>query len=284
MTATIRSLLVLSLLLATGTTLAGEVRLAIATNFHDAAERLAAQFAEATGHSSRISYGSTGKLYAQIRHGAPFDVFLAADQERPRLMEQNGSGVPGTRFTYAVGKLVLWSPDPQAFKDPVAFLRAGDFRRLAIANPGTAPYGLAARQTLENLDLWPTLESRLVRGESIAQTFSSWPPATQKRDLWRWPSSVITSTAVPAGKYPTFTTSPSHNRPSFWNEARKTMPPRHGSTFSPAVKHRTLSANTATISRKRPNNPWSIDEPGMANRLADPETRRHHRWTDSSAW
>lgn len=171
MTAIIRSLLVLSLLLATGTTLAGEVRLAIATNFHDAAERLAARFAEATGHSSRISYGSTGKLYAQIRHGAPFDVFLAADQERPRLMEQNGSGVPGTRFTYAVGKLVLWSPDPQAFKDPVAFLRAGDFRRLAIANPGTAPYGLAARQTLENFGLWPTLESRLVRGESIAQTF-----------------------------------------------------------------------------------------------------------------
>ncbi|MEP1215235.1 MAG: molybdate ABC transporter substrate-binding protein [Marinobacter sp.] len=170
MTATIRSLLVLSLLIATGTALAGEVRLAIATNFHDAAERLAVRFTEATGHSSRISYGSTGKLYAQILHGAPFDVFLAADQERPRLMEQNGSGVTGTRFTYAVGQLILWSPDPQAFGDPIAFLRDGNFRRLAIANPATAPYGLAAQQTLERLGLWSTLEDRLVRGESIAQT------------------------------------------------------------------------------------------------------------------
>lgn len=171
MTATIRLLLTLSLLMATGAALAGEVRLAVATNFHDAAERLAEQFAEATGHSSRISYGSTGKLYAQIRHGAPFDVFLAADQERPHLMEQNGSAVPGTRFTYAVGKLVLWSPDPEAFTDPVAFLREGNFRRLAIANPKTAPYGLAARQTLENLGLRAALEGKLVRGESIAQTF-----------------------------------------------------------------------------------------------------------------
>ncbi len=171
MTATIRLLLTLSLLMATGAALAGEVRLAIATNFHEAAERLAAQFTEATGHSSRISYGSTGKLYAQIRHGAPFDVFLAADQERPHLMEQNGSAVPGTRFTYAVGKLVLWSPAPEAFTDPVAFLREGNFRRLAIANPKTAPYGLAARQTLESLGLWAALEGKLVRGESIAQTF-----------------------------------------------------------------------------------------------------------------
>lgn len=171
MKATIRLLLTLSLLMATGAALAREVRLAVATNFHEAAERLSEQFAEATGHSSRISYGSTGKLYAQIRHGAPFDVFLAADQERPHLMEQNGSAVPGTRFTYAVGKLVLWSPDPEAFTDPVAFLREGNFRRLAIANPKTAPYGLAARQTLENLGLRAALEGKLVRGESIAQTF-----------------------------------------------------------------------------------------------------------------
>ncbi len=167
----IRSLLALNLIMATGTALAGEVRLAIASNFHDAAEHLATQFTEATGHSSRISYGSTGKLYAQIRHGAPFDVFLAADQERPRLMEKSGSGVAGTRFTYAVGKLALWSPDPEAFKDPETFLRAGDIRHMAIANPKTAPYGLAARQTLEHLGLWAALESRLVRGESIAQTF-----------------------------------------------------------------------------------------------------------------
>lgn len=170
MTASIRLMLALSLLMAAGTTTAGDVRLAIAANFHDAAERLATQFTETTGHSTRISYGSTGKLYAQIRHGAPFDVFLAADTERPQLMEQNGSGVSGTRFTYAVGRLVLWSPDPEAFRDARAFLASGNFHRLAIANPKTAPYGLAARQTLEHLGHWTNLENRLVRGESIAQT------------------------------------------------------------------------------------------------------------------
>lgn len=167
----ILSLLALSLPLSIATARAGEVRLAIATNFHDAAERLAAHFSETTGHSTRISYGSTGKLYAQIRHGAPFDAYLAADEERPRLMEREGSGVPGTRFTYAIGKLVLWSPDAEAFREPQAFLEADTLRRLAIANPKTAPYGLAAKQTLEHLGLWKTLESRLVRGESIAQTF-----------------------------------------------------------------------------------------------------------------
>ncbi|MFO8142817.1 MAG: molybdate ABC transporter substrate-binding protein [Marinobacter sp.] len=167
----ILSLLALSLPLSIATARAGEVRLAIATNFHDAAERLAAHFSETTGHSTRISYGSTGKLYAQIRHGAPFDAYLAADEERPHLMEREGSGVPGTRFTYAIGKLVLWSPDAEAFREPQALLEADTLRRLAIANPKTAPYGLAARQTLEHLGLWKALESRLVRGESIAQTF-----------------------------------------------------------------------------------------------------------------
>lgn len=172
MTAKILSLLALALLMTTGTALAGsEVRLAVAANFHHAAERLAVRFTESTGHSTRISYGSTGKLYAQIRHGAPFDVFLAADRERPRLMEDNGSGVAGTRFTYALGKLVFWSADPEAFEDPEAFLRDGSFRRLAIANPRTAPYGLAARQTLQHLATWESLENRLVMGESIAQTF-----------------------------------------------------------------------------------------------------------------
>lgn len=171
MTATLRSFLAICLLLATGTAPAGEVRLAIAANFHSAAERLAEQFTATTGHSTRISYGSTGKLYAQILHNAPFDVFLAADQERPRLIEQRGSGMSDTRFTYALGTLVLWSPDPDAFQDPVAFLRTGDIHRLAIANPRTAPYGLAAQQTLEHIGLWESMEKQLVRGESIAQTF-----------------------------------------------------------------------------------------------------------------
>ncbi len=150
----VRLLLALVLVMVAGLATAGEVRLAIAANFHDAAERLAAQFAETTGHDTRISYGSTGKLYAQIRHGAPFDVFLAADRARPQRVEQDGLGVPGTRLTYAVGKLVLWSPAPAAFSNPEAFLRTGEFRRLAVANPKTAPYGLAAQQTLKHLGLW----------------------------------------------------------------------------------------------------------------------------------
>lgn len=167
----IRLSLTMALFMIAGLATAGEVRLAIAANFHDTAEHLAAQFEGTTGHSTRISYGSTGKLYAQIRHGAPFDAFLAADQARPQRVEQDGLGVPGSRFTYAVGKLVLWSPDPAAFADPEGYLRSGGFRHLAIANPRTAPYGLAARQTLEHLGLWATLENRLVRGESIAQAF-----------------------------------------------------------------------------------------------------------------
>lgn len=171
MKVTIRLSLTMALFMIAGLATAGEVRLAIAANFHDTAEHLATRFEETTGHSTRISYGSTGKLYAQIRHGAPFDAFLAADQARPQRVEQDGLAVPGSRFTYAVGKLVLWSPDPAAFTDPAAYLRSGKFRRLAIANPRTAPYGLAARQTLEHLGLWANLENRLVRGESISQAF-----------------------------------------------------------------------------------------------------------------
>lgn len=150
---------------------AADVRIAVAANFTDTARELVAAFSEATGLEAVASYGSTGKLYAQIEHGAPFDVFLAADSHRPELLEENGQGVAGSRFTYARGKLALWSPEPGTFDDPKAWLESGDFARLAIANPKTAPYGSAAQEVLSGLGLWEALQGRLVRGDSIAQTF-----------------------------------------------------------------------------------------------------------------
>jgi molybdate transport system substrate-binding protein len=150
---------------------AADVRIAVAANFTDTTRELIAAFADATGLKASASYGSTGKLYAQIENGAPFDVFLAADARRPALLEENGRGIAGTRFTYAQGKLALWSPEPALFTSPEAWLKSGDFARLAIANPKTAPYGLAAQEVLTNLGLWQPLQRRLVRGDSIAQTF-----------------------------------------------------------------------------------------------------------------
>lgn len=150
---------------------AGQVTAAVAANFTATMEELASAFRLQTGHDIRISYGSTGKLFAQIANGAPFDLFMAADSHRPELLESRGTAVSGTRFTYARGKLAFWSPAPDTFADPEHFLASPDIGRIAIANPKTAPYGLAARQTLTELGLWDTLKPRLVRGESIAQTF-----------------------------------------------------------------------------------------------------------------
>ncbi|MDO6822408.1 molybdate ABC transporter substrate-binding protein [Marinobacter sp. 1_MG-2023] len=150
---------------------AADVRVAVAANFTDTTRDLIAAFGASTGLEAVASYGSTGKLYAQIENGAPFDVFLAADSRRPELIEESGQGVAGTRFTYARGKLALWSPVPETFEDPKTWLKSGDFARLAIANPKTAPYGLAAQEVLTGLNLWEDLQDRLVRGDSIAQTF-----------------------------------------------------------------------------------------------------------------
>jgi molybdate transport system substrate-binding protein len=150
---------------------AGELSVAVAANFTDATRDIVPLFEKATGHSVKVSFGSTGKLYAQIEHGAPFEVFLAADSKRPKRTESRGLAVPGSRFTYAMGKLALWSPQADAFSDAEAYLKRGSFRRAAIANPKTAPYGLAAKQVMEYLDVWNTLKPKLVRGDSIAQTF-----------------------------------------------------------------------------------------------------------------
>lgn len=149
--------------------LADTVKVAVAANFTNVMKELAAGFTRATGHKAILSFGSTGKLYAQIINGAPFAVFLAADQERPKLLETEGRA--SGRFTYATGKLVLWSAKPD-FVDPGGrVLVDGDFDRLAIANPRTAPYGVAALEVLDRLGLGTALTPRLVRGDSVSQTY-----------------------------------------------------------------------------------------------------------------
>lgn len=149
---------------------AAEVRVAVAANFTTAMKRIAARFEASTGERVVSSFGSTGTLYAQICNGAPFDVFLAADKRRPRLLEENGDAVAGTRFTYAVGRLVLWSARPGYVDDAGQVLKAGSFAHLAMANPKTAPYGAAAEQVLKDMGLWQRLQPRLVQGSNVAQT------------------------------------------------------------------------------------------------------------------
>jgi len=151
--------------------IAGEVSVAVAANFTSAMRDVATLFEKVTGHNAKISYGSTGKLYAQIAAGAPFEVYLAADVDRAVKAEQAGLAVVGTRFSYARGKLVLWSANADEFQDGEAFLSHATFQRAAIANPQTAPYGFAAQQVLQHLGIWDAVQSRLVRGDSIAQVF-----------------------------------------------------------------------------------------------------------------
>lgn len=149
---------------------AGEATVAVAANFAEVAERLEAEFERSSGHSLTLVVGSTGKLYAQLVHGAPFDVFLAADRARPERLEEDGLAVAGSRFTYATGRLTLWSREPgRVGDDGAATLRRGELRLVAIANPDLAPYGAAARQTLERLGLWRSLEGRIVMGETVGQ-------------------------------------------------------------------------------------------------------------------
>ena len=159
------------LCLLAGGTAAAEIRVAVAANFAPTLHRLAEAFTAATGHRLLISSASTGKHYAQIRNGAAFDIFLAADAERPARLEREGLGVAGSRFAYAEGRLALWVPDAAAIDDPAAWLTAGGFRRLAIAHPRLAPYGRAAQQLLEHWGLWDALQTKLVRGENVGQAF-----------------------------------------------------------------------------------------------------------------
>lgn len=151
---------------------ADDVRVAVATNFSDTLTALAQLFEQSSEHTVLLSAGSTGAHYAQIRNGAPFEAFFSADAERPRLLEEQGVAVAGSRFLYAVGKLVLWSPQPDLVDGDGRVLESGSFRFLAIANPELAPYGAAAREVLTARNLWNSLQPKLVRGQDIGQAYS----------------------------------------------------------------------------------------------------------------
>ena len=151
--------------------LAEDVQVAVAANFSAPIEEIAKAFYEASGHQLKVSTGASGRFYAQIKNGAPFQVFLSADEEKPAQLEKEGLTVQGTRFTYAVGKLVLWSADPLRVDAKGKILESAQFNKLAIANPKTAPYGDAAIETLTSLKLKRLLEPKFVMGENISQTY-----------------------------------------------------------------------------------------------------------------
>lgn len=150
---------------------ADDVIVAVAANFTNVSREIAKVFEQETGHVAKISYGSTGKLYAQIANGAPFDVFLSADTKRPIKAINDGLAVAGSRFVYAKGKLVLWSIKDNVFDDGELWFKKAGFKHVAIGNPKTAPYGFAAQQVIERIGNWTDVQRKLVRGDSIAQTF-----------------------------------------------------------------------------------------------------------------
>jgi molybdate transport system substrate-binding protein len=156
-----------------GSARAGETLVAVAANFAEVIDELKPIFERGSGHRLQATTGSTGKLYAQIKAGAPFQILLSADARTPERLEAEAAGVVGTRFTYAIGRLALWSSDPGRIAgDGKAALAAGDVRHIAIANPDLAPYGIAAREALQGLGLWDALRGKIVMGQNIGQTHS----------------------------------------------------------------------------------------------------------------
>ena len=158
------------LLLASTAARAAQTNVAVAANFAEAAKEIAAAFGQKTGHEAVLSFGSSGQFYTQITQGAPFQVFLSADQTRPRKLVADGIAVADSRFTYAIGKLVLWSRSP-GFVTGEETLRAASFAKLSICNPAAAPYGEAAVETMKSLKLYETLEPKLVEGATITQAY-----------------------------------------------------------------------------------------------------------------
>ena len=162
---------ILSWGLAAQPTLAAEVSVAVAANFTAPMTKIAAAFAQDTGHKAVLSFGATGKFYAQIENGAPYQILLAADQETPDKLEKEHQIISASRFTYAIGRLVLWSSQPGYVDDKGEVLRRGDFDKIAIANPQLAPYGQAAVEVMKKMGVWQTLKSKTVQGENIGMTY-----------------------------------------------------------------------------------------------------------------
>ena len=176
---------------------AANALVAVAANFAEVVQELKPIFEKASGHRLQATTGSTGKLYAQITAGAPFQILLSADAMTPERLEAEGTGVARTRFTYAIGRLTLWSSDPARITgDGRAALTASDVRHIAIANPDLAPYGVAARQTLRSLGLWEALRGRIVIGQNIGQTHSM--VATGNAQLGFVALSAVLSPRAPA--------------------------------------------------------------------------------------
>lgn len=151
--------------------LAEETQVAVAANFTEPAKEIAQAFTVATGHKAILSFGASGQFYTQMARGAPYEVFLSADADRPKKAEQDGLGVPGTRFTYAVGRLVLFSKTPGLVDPAGAVLKTGRFNKLAIADPGAAPYGVAAVQTMRRLGVYDAVKPKIVMGSSLTQAY-----------------------------------------------------------------------------------------------------------------
>jgi molybdate transport system substrate-binding protein len=156
--------------LAATSAFAGQTNIAVAANFTDAAKEIAAAFKQKTGHEAVLSFGSSGQFYTQITQDAPFQIMLSADVERPQKLVSDGLGVPESRFTYAIGKLVLWSKDPNAVKGEATLTHAA-FTKLSICNPVAAPYGAAAVETMKSLKLYDSLQPKLVEGANITQAY-----------------------------------------------------------------------------------------------------------------
>lgn len=177
--------------------LADTALVAVAANFAEAADVLSGLFAQSTDHSVTLTTGSTGKLYAQIGEGAPFDILLSADAATPGRLVDEGNADGDTRFTYAVGQLTLWSTDPDRIgDDPRSALEDPDLRFVAMANPDLAPYGIAARETLETMGLFEALQPKIVMGQNIGQTHSM--VATGAAELGFVALSAVMSPRAPA--------------------------------------------------------------------------------------
>jgi len=156
--------------IAPGAAKAAQTNVAVAANFTEAAKEIAAAFRQKTGHEAVLSFGASGQFYTQITQGAPFQVFLSADDSRPKKLVEDGLAVPGSRFTYAIGKLVLWSKSPGVVKGEET-LKAASFAKLSICNPAAAPYGAAAVEAMKALKLYEALQPKLVEGATITQAY-----------------------------------------------------------------------------------------------------------------
>lgn len=165
------SAVILSSLLFSFTAHAAEVKVAVAANFAQPMKEIAVEFEKDTGHKLNLTQGATGKFYAQISNGAPFEVFFSADDETPGRLVKEGKAVAGSQFTYAIGRLALWSPDANFVEQGGDVLKTDKFKFIAIANAKVAPYGRAAVQTMQKLGVLMKIEPRVVQGESISQTF-----------------------------------------------------------------------------------------------------------------